>query len=489
MAKKDRNEIGDEGSQAAELVRIALKNGEVFMAPDGQAYIRWTVGGRQEVWALGQRRFKEALSAWYMKHRKRVPNSGALNDAISVLSGLAAQAEGPFAVQTRVGEANGRIYVDLCNTERDLVAVSAGSWRLLKRSPVRFRRARGMLALPRPERGGSIRSLRGYLNVATEHDFILVVGWLLASLRPRGPFPVLVLCGEAGSAKSTSTRVLRTLVDPNEAPIRSAPHEVRDLMVAAANGRMVVFDNISRLPPWISDALCRLATGGGFSKRENYTDMEEVLINVQRPVILNGIDEMVTRGDLMDRSIVLNLPRICEQDRRTEDEFWREFEAEQPKILGALLDGVARALRDIDSTTLPAPPRMADFATWAFAGLPGVGLDSQAFLEAHGLNLTTASQTVLDASPVGRYLQAFAEGEGFRGPAHELLDKLNKEASDGDRRHWGWPRSPLQLANSLRRLAPVLARIGVVVRTGNREGKTGERIITIRTTERAAYDD
>ena len=191
----------------------------------------------------------------------------------------------------------------------------------------------------------------------------------------------------------------------------------------------------------------------------------------------------------MDRSLVLNLPRIGEQDRRTEDEFWREFEAERPKILGVLLDGVACALRDIDSTTLPAPPRMADFATWAFAGLSGVGLDPQAFLEAYQLNLTHASETVIEASPVGRYLRAFARGDGFRGTAHELLDKLNHEATDADRRHLGWPRSPLPLANAVRRLAQVLARVGVVVRTGDREGRTGERIITIRSAERAAYDD
>src|SRR5262245_64966627 len=113
--------------------------------------------------------------------------------------------------------------------------------------------------------------------------------------------------GEQGSAKSTFATILRSLVDPNTAPLRSFPREDRDLFIAASNGWIVGYDNVSRVPPWLSDALCRLATGGGFSTRKLYTDDEEQLFNAQRPTILNGIEDFIDRPDLDSGTIVLKL--------------------------------------------------------------------------------------------------------------------------------------------------------------------------------------
>src|SRR5262249_33085117 len=149
-------------------------------------------------------------------------------------------------------------------------------------------------------------------------EWPLLVGWLLAALRPVGPYPVLLLHGEQGSAKSTTERILRALVDPNSASLRAEPRNPHELMIAAKNGWVVALDNVSPLPNWLSDAICRLSTGGGFSARRLYTDGDEVLFDAQRPVIINGIEEVATRGDLLERSLLLTLPRIHEGDRRTE---------------------------------------------------------------------------------------------------------------------------------------------------------------------------
>jgi len=133
--------------------------------------------------------------------------------------------------------------------------------------PIRFRRAAGMQALPMPVSGGSIETLRWLLNVKTDADFVLVIAWALACLLNRGPYPVIVLSGEQGSAKSTFLAILRALLDPNAAPLRALPREDRDLFIAASNSHVLAFDNVSSLPAWISDTLCRLATGGGFAFR------------------------------------------------------------------------------------------------------------------------------------------------------------------------------------------------------------------------------
>src|SRR5262249_25003092 len=158
-------------------------------------------------------------------------------------------------------------------------------------------------------RGGRLSELHPFVNVAAE-DWPLLVGWLLAALRGRGPYPVLALHGEQGTAKTTTVRVLRELVDPNEVDVRAQPRDDRDLMLAARNGHVLAFDNLSHLPDWLSDAFCRIATGGGLATRALYSDFDETLFQAKRPLAMNGIAEIALSGDLLDRSLILYLPRI-----------------------------------------------------------------------------------------------------------------------------------------------------------------------------------
>ena len=255
-------------------------------------------------------------------------------------------------VHVRVGGLDGRLYLDLGDETWRAVEIDATGWRVIDNPPVRFRRAAGMKPLPMPVAGGSIEMLRSFLNVQSDADFVLVVAWALACLRNRGPYPVIVLSGEQGSAKSTFSAILRALLDPNTAPLRALPREDRDLFIAASNGHVLAFDNVSGLPAWISDTLCRLATGGGFAVRQLYTDQDEVLFDAARPVILNGIEDIVTRPDLADRAVFLTLEPIPEERRRPEAELWAAFEAERPRILGVLLDAVVEGLKRLPETRL-----------------------------------------------------------------------------------------------------------------------------------------
>src|SRR5207253_9109386 len=187
---------------------------------------------------------------------------------------------------------------DLADKDWRAVEVTGRGWRIVANPPVRFIRPRGLLPLSQPASGGCVAELRDYLNVSSDAAWQLAVAWLVAAFFPHGPYPVLALHGEQGSAKSTMARLLRSLIDPNAAPLRSEPREARDLIISATNGWLVALDNLSHLPPWLSDALCRLSTGGGFATRELYTDSEEVIFDAQRPVILTGIEEVATRSDL-----------------------------------------------------------------------------------------------------------------------------------------------------------------------------------------------
>jgi hypothetical protein len=365
---------------------------------------------------------------FYRAHNK-APGSQAVQDALTVLEGKALFDGPEYPVFTRLAEMDAAIYLDLANERWEAVEITASGWRVIAAPPVKFRRTRGMLPLPCPVLGGSLEELRRLLNIADDGDWMLVKAWLVKVLRPRGPHPVLTLHGEQRSAKSTTSRMLRAIIDPNTAALRAEPRDGRDLIIAATNGWIIGLDNLSHLSPWLSDSICRLATGGGFATRELYSDAEEVLFDAQRPVILNGIEELATRGDLLDRCIILYLPAIPEDKRKSEAELWRDFDANRPAILGALLDAVSKALLDLDAVQIERLPRMADFALWAVAAASNLGYTSKQFLTAYTNNRNGANELTLEASIITPFIKEMAT-KCFTGTSTQLLQRLNDQATD-----------------------------------------------------------
>ena len=234
----------------------------LFRTPDGAAFADIDVNGHRETWPVRSERFKGWLNRRYYEVREGAPSREARESALDTLQAKARFDSPEQPVALRVAEHKGKLYLDLCDEAWRAVEIGPASWRVVDRPPVRFRRTPGMKALPLPVAGGSIDELRPFLNVSSDGDFVLAVAWMLAALRPNGPFPVLVLLGEQGSAKSTFAKILRSLVDPSGVPLRSLPRSDRDLFIGADNAHVQVFDNISGLQSWVSDSLCRLSTGG-----------------------------------------------------------------------------------------------------------------------------------------------------------------------------------------------------------------------------------
>jgi hypothetical protein len=467
-------------SQATKLV-AALVGPDVrfFHTPEKEAYVTIGVGGHRETYRIRDMYIRRWLARCFYKRSGAAPASHVLNDVLGLLEALALF-EGPEEeVFIRLAQRKRTIYIDLCNTSWQAIKITSKRWKVISNPRVNFRRARGMKPLPRPVRGRSINELRQFLNLATHTDFVLFVSWLVAALNARGPYPVLVLQGEAGSAKSTAARVLRELIDPNTTPLRAEPREVRDLMIAARNSWLTAFDNVTHLPPWLSDALCRLATGGGFGTRMLYTDDEEKLFEATRPVLMNGIDGTVTRGDLLDRSLIVYLPIISDEQRKPEKEFWRDFRNVQPRILGVLLDAVSCALRRLDSVKLEKLPRMADFAQWAVAAEPALGWPEGTFMRAYESNRQSANTLALEASPIVPALRRVCARYGWTGTATELLGALGRRAGNQNQQRY-WPQSGWALSMQLRRIAPNLRAEGLDVRFGKKTaGERSRRIITI----------
>ena len=387
----------------------------------------------------------------------------------------------------RVAEHGGKIYLDLGASTWSAVEISAEGWTLAANPPVKFVRSRGMRPLPHPVLGGDINDLQTFLNIA-DQEWPLALTWILACYRREGPFPILILNGEQGSCKSSTSAILRSLVDPNGANLRSGPRDERDLFISASNSWVITLDNLSHLPDWLSDALCRLATGGGFSTRQLYRDLDETIIDVQRPIILNGIAEFATRGDLLDRSIVISLPTLAAEKRRDEAEFRSAFDSAKAKIFGALLHVLSRALGELPHVRLPRKPRMADFALFGVAVERAIGWPPGTFITAYETNRAAANSSAVEASPVALAIQALVAEEGaFENTATELLRELAVHAEDQAKSHRGWPDSGWKLSRILRRLAPNLRASGVEVIIGNRTpDHKRSRIIRIGRTASAA---
>jgi hypothetical protein len=406
-----------------------------------------------------------------------------LQSALNVIEAKAHFDAPERTVYIRVGELGGRLYLDLCDQSWRAVEIDATGWRVIDNPPVRFRRAAGMKALPAPASGGSVETLRSFLNVKTDADFVLAVSWLLAAFRDRGPYPVLALSGEQGSAKSTFSALLRALIDPNTAPLRALSREDRELFIAANNGHVLAFDNVSGLRDWISDTLCRLATGGGFAVRQLYTDQDEVLFDARRPAILNGIEDIVARPDLADRALFLTLEPIPEERRRPESELWAAFEIERPRILGALLDAVVEGLKRLPETRLPTLPRMADFALWATACETAIW-PAGTFWSAYSNNRDEAVEGVIEADPIAAAARALmAKRTEWTGTASMLLAALAGEVDERVAKSKTWPDSPRALGGKLRRAATFLRKLGIDI-SFTKEGRARTRTIRITTTGR-----
>lgn len=470
------------GPTQSEMLIGYAGQAELFHAPDGECYATVEVEGHRENWPLKGVRFGQWLLKRFYGETGKAPGAQALTDARSTIAARATF-EGPERpVYVRVAKHEGGVYLDLCNEGWEAVEITASGWRVVSGQvlPVRFVRKGNAAPLPRPQGGGTVETLRPLLNVRDEDDFRLVGAWLIGALNPDGPYPVLVLQGEQGSAKSTTVRVLRSLVDPAFEALRSPPRDERDLAIAASGNWTPALDNLSGVRPWLSDALCRLATGGGFATRELYSDDREVIFSQKRPVILNGIDALASAGDLRDRGLIVELPPIPPENKRTERDFYRELDGARPRVLGALLDAVSAALRNLDRVQLKELPRMADFAVWVAAAEEALPWEPGAFMDAYTGNRSEANELALDDEPVAVAIRRLlATRDEWSGTSTELLAKLAELTDEAVRRSKAWPGAPNALSNRLKRISPSLRDAGIEYEE-NTEGHSRRKTKTLR---------
>jgi len=477
-----RRQRGDSSQKMPSLIELVCADAQLIHDAD-EPYAVVQIGERESTLRLRSHEFDRwAANLFYRKTGKGI-RQDSIATARLTLEQIAL--EGPDQrVYLRVAELpEGKIFLDLGDEEGTAVEITPDGWRVgpVENMPIRFRRTPTMSSMPRPEPGGNINDLRPFISCGPE-QFKLAIACLVGAFHQQHPQPILVLNGEQGTGKSTMVMVLRSLIDPAGVALRALPRDPRDLAIAADQNYVLSFDNLSGMRAETSDALCILSTGGTFAVRRLYSDREQETFKALRPLILAGIAELATREDFIDRSVLLELFKIAEDSLRDESEFYASFRAAQPKILGALLDGVACALRNVKTVSISQKPRMLDFARWAAASMPAFGWTGDEFITAYMANRRAARDLSVEASPIGPLIVELAFKEllnappgtppGWSGSAGELLTLLNILVDEPTRRRRDWPSTPVRLSTALRRITPALRDVGVAVeRDRNHEGR------------------
>lgn len=452
--------------QADEIFIIAITAG-LFRTPNKVMFADITVDGHRQTHSITSTGFRRWLRKQFYLRWGCVARSAAVEEAIRQLDAVDDVPE--FKVYVRVAPGpNGKTYLDLGDSTWRAVEVDACGWRIVSNPPVRFRRPDGMLPLPVPLDGGTLGDLFAFINITDPVDRVLVMSWAVASFDIASPQPVLVLTGRKGSAKTTVTRFLGQLLDPSALKSRMLPRENKDFFIAADKRHILCFDNTSAMPDATSDIICQLVTGGGFGTRGLYTNGEEFQIEAMGSVILNGIENVVTRQDLADRSIVINLPTITNEARRTEQEYWSAFDLSHSRMLGLVLDGVVAAFRNLPTLSETAYPRMADFAKFCTAA-ESAYWPSGTFKAAYRQNIAGVVDETLEADPVATALISFMEGKAIHtdtadGWHSELVKTFGEEkAAIAKAKANNFPKNGRALSSRFSRAEPFLAEKGLVM--------------------------
>ena len=448
----------DKTSQTDKLVSFAQAYNELFHDNNNDCYATNKDSG--ETAKLESRSFKDWLSAAFYKAHEKAVKSQSMSEALSTLQALARYDGEEKKVSLRVAEHDGKYYFDLCQSGNNkAVELQPGSWRIVNPDHVLFVRGEAMQELPDPVRGGDFKALWNICNISAK-DQPLVLAWLIDSLRPNTPYPLLEILGEQGSGKSTTSQALRRVIDPNACDLRGAPKTTEDVFINAGVNHVVAYENLSHIPSPMQDGMCLLATGGGYAKRKLYTDADESVIQVKRPCLVNGISTLVTNQDLLDRTVCIECEVI--KDRAQSADQWRNFAIELPFILGALFDLAAQALQVLPRMKLEAHerPRMLEYCYLGMAITDVMNNDPRLFLEAFKANRRDSIGRTIESSPVCMaIIQIMKTRKELSGSASDILKTL--EAFRPPESRDTWPRTGKGMGDALRRSAPALRQLDI----------------------------
>ena len=468
------NRQKDKSDPCLTLVELA-KDDDLFHDSTGRTYTTTKIHGVEQTLQLTDPLYRAKLRLSYTQHTGRIVSRDSLATAIEQLSSTALKDRPEYTTSVRIAEHDGALYIDLADRRRQVVRLSQGQWSIVSESPIRFVRPSGLQPLPLPLPGGSLQELRKFVNI-DDDELPLLMTFVIGCFHPNGPYPLLQVVGEQGSAKSSLVRFIHDLVDPNVAVGNTLPRDERDMLVAASSRWLISYDNLTEISRKLSDLFCMLVTGAASASRKLYTNDEQSILHAKRPIIVTAIKDVVVASDLRDRSLTLTLPTIPSESRKSESSIAEELRCEgvRGRILGYLLGGVAAAYKNHASVRRDDMPRLADIFSWITAAEPALGIPVGSAIAAFNRQAAEESKHVA-ASPLASAIRELCAA-GFVGTASQIVDRFPH-----------LELSAREASSKLREIAPDLRRQGcrITFRKSN-----GDRLVqlSMATTERVIHE-
>jgi len=464
---KENNKLNQEVISCRDkIISLAINNSDFYMNQYGIHCIEYKGKfDNIENVAIKSEACGSFLFHLYLKNENKYPNTNAVKEAQNALEYISYNSGKTSNVSIRVGGDKNVVFIDVCNTERSFIKISSDGWNIINDSgDFRFIKNSTMKILPLPDKIKNTKLLEEFLNLNSDDDFILIVVWLVRCLLPEdkyGGYPILNIEGERGTGKTTFARIIKEIIDPNFVPLKNMPSKEEDLSIIALNNLVLVFDNLSGISSKMSDALCKVSTGGGFSTRRLYSNGDEFGFSYKRPVILNGINSVARKGDLTSRLISIELKYIEPSKRMGESDFWRKFNNALPTILSGLLYAVSAVLKDFDNNVIKKySSRFPDFEKIGFICEKHFKWKEGSFINAYNSNIQSASTSLISSDVVLQAIIKFIEQyREYTGTTTDLYSKLQEQISDAEKTSFS--KNPSSLGRKLKEILPILREHGI----------------------------
>jgi len=491
ISKMDRNKATIENtdekvktSQSTQLITlIECSNVELFHDEYGVPFARFKQDDHYECCKIRSKNFKRWIANKYWNLTRQAPNSEALNSALNIIEAKACYEGKEYKLENRIALHQDEIFYDLGNWTA--VRLNQNGWGILSEPPIVFRSFNHQREQVIPERCKEgeesliFDDLLCLINIEKPNQKLLFLVDLVCMFIPHIPRPIFVLYGDQGTAKTTTSTLIKELVDPSMLKNLKTSNSYGEFIQQASHHYLLCLDNLTSLPTWMSDVLCRLVTGEGFSKRELYTNDDDVIYSFKRCITLNGINLVPNKPDLLDRCLIFELEPIAKADRIEEAIFWDSFNEMKPKVLGAIFSTLSKAMKIYPQIYLDSKPRMADFAKWGAAVAEAMGYSSKKFIDAYNENISIQNTEALEANPIAKVIINFMECQSeWTGSPTVLLHELNNVAESlmidtGDKRY---PSDPRWLWRRIKEVKPNLETVGVHINKDDSNHAKGRQI-------------
>jgi hypothetical protein len=486
-------------NEETNLVEIARQNCiELFVDQYNVPYANIKINEHIEVLSLNGKRFKNLLSRICYNHTKKI--SCEKIESITTILKADAEITGNIKhLDLRVGKIDDyTFFYDLTNSKWSVIKITPSGWSIIDNDvPLMFKRYS-----QQPQVNPSLLyntdifdKFMDLVNVQDEDTKLLLKCYIISLFIPNIAKPILIIHGEQGSAKTTLQELIKILVDPSIVKTLAFPRNINELIQQLSHNYITYFDNISIIKEWISDVLCRAVKGSGFSKRQLYTDDDDIIFYFRRCIGLNGINIGATKPDLLDRSIIVLLERISKEKRKKDEEIWKKFNEIKSELLGYILDIIVKFLnfkKQQGSISLPNGfNRMADWEECAEIISRCMGYREGEFLSVYQKNINIQVDEAIAASPLSMAIVELIDNkEEWIGTATDLSLELTEIAETklkiNIQRILSWPKSPNQLSRRLNEIKTNLREKGIEI-TKEKDKKGNRKIKICKVSSKSSY--